>query len=116
MTRDSAHFLLFHDAEGQWYAAPPGFQTLLRHPIGRGPTRTQAIDDLVAHPEFIHRALMGEWSPEPRLEDFVERPAPRWTTWTPFSEGEDPASQETPRTSAHDPAALGRAPAHSGQH
>jgi hypothetical protein len=84
MDGGSTWFLLFRGADGQWYAAPPGFQTLLRHPIGRGRTRLEAVDALLAHPEFVHRAKMGEWSPEPSLADFVETRAPRWTTWAAF--------------------------------
>jgi hypothetical protein len=84
MDSDNISFLLFHDDHGHWFAAPPAFQTLLRHPIGRGSTRGEAIADLLAHPEFIERAKKGEWSPDPRLADFVEMPAPKWTTWTPF--------------------------------
>jgi hypothetical protein len=107
MDSDSLSFLLFHDDDGHWYAAPPGFQTLLRHPVGRGRTRVEAVDALVAHPEFAHRANMGEWSPKPRLEDFVERRAPRWTTWTPFTsidvlaEAANSALEETTRTPGH---------------
>ena len=85
MASDSIFFLLFHDADGHWYAAPPGFQTLLRHPIGQGCTRLEAIDALVAHPEFVDRAKRGEWAPKPRLVDFIEADAPPWTTWTPFT-------------------------------
>jgi hypothetical protein len=114
MDSDSISFLLFHGDDGQWYAAPPGFQTLLRHPVGRGRTRVEAIDDLVAHPEFIHRARMGEWSPEPRLADFVELRAPKWNTWTPFTidllaEGAKSAPEETTRTPGRDPA-VGQTP------
>ena len=109
MDSDGICFLLFNDDQGHWYAAPPGFQTLLRHPIGRGRTRLEAVDALVAHPEFIHRAQVGEWSPGPRLEDFVEVPAPKWTTWTPFSsidllaEGANSAPEGTARTPGRDP-------------
>jgi hypothetical protein len=95
-------FLLFHDDDGQWYAAPPGFQSLLRHPIGRGSTRIEAFQELLAHPEFIHRASMGEWSPEPRLEDFVEMRAPRWTTWTAFRSS-DSVPEDRFSSSAYDP-------------
>jgi hypothetical protein len=104
MDSDNISFLLFHDDQGHWFAAPPAFQTLLRHPIGRGSTRGEAIDDLLAHPEFIHRAKKGEWSPNPRLADFVEVRAPKWTTWTPFmsvdllAEAEKAAREETTRT------------------
>jgi hypothetical protein len=103
MDSDNISFLLFHDDHGHWFAAPPAFQTLLRHPIGRGSTRGEAIADLLAHPEFIHRAKKGEWSPDPRLADFVEVPAPKWTTWTPFmsvdflAEAADEARAETTR-------------------
>jgi hypothetical protein len=83
MDSDNISFLLFHGDDGHWYAAPPGFQTLLRHPIGRGRNPVEAVNALVAHPEFVHRAKMGEWSPEPRLADFVEMRAPKWTTWAP---------------------------------
>ena len=86
MSHDRTSFLLFRDDDGHWYAAPPGFQTLLRHPIGRGRTRVEAVHDLLAHPEFINRAKMGEWSPAPRLADFIERRAPKWATWTSFTE------------------------------
>jgi hypothetical protein len=120
MDSDGFFFLLFHDADGYWYSAPPGFQTLLRHPIGRGRTRLEAIEDLVVHPEFIHRARMGEWSPEPRLSDFVEMRAPKWTTWTPFTnidliaEVANSAPQETTRMSGRDTDVLGQAAAHRG--
>ena len=88
MDSDNILFLLFHDDEGNWFAAPPGFQTLLRHPIGRGRTRIEAVQDLLAHPDFIDRAKRGEWAPEPRLADFVERRAPRWTTWSTYTRGD----------------------------
>jgi hypothetical protein len=101
-------------------AAPPGFQTLLRHPTGRGRTRLEAIEDLVVHPEFIHRARMGEWSPEPRLSDFVEMRAPKWTTWAPFTnidllaEGANSAPQDTTRMSGRETDVLRQAATHRG--
>jgi hypothetical protein len=65
-------FTLFQDRAGEWCAAPPGFQNLLRDPIGRGTTRVEAVRDLVSHPEFIHRAKLGEWPLRPGLAAFVE--------------------------------------------
>jgi hypothetical protein len=96
MDSENRSFLLFCDPRGNWFAAPPGFQSLLRHPIGRGRTPVEAVGDLVSHPEFAHRAKRGEWSPEPRLEDFVERRAPRWTAWMDFSTRDAPARTTTP--------------------
>ena len=113
-------FLLFHDADGHWYAAPPGFQTLLRHPLGRGRTRLEAVENLVAHPEFIHRARMGEWSPEPRLSDFVEMRAPKWMTWTPFTEvdpmaaGTNSAPEDTTWRSGRETERLSQVATHRG--
>jgi hypothetical protein len=65
-------FILYHDATGAWYAAPPGFQSILRDPLGRGESRSEAIRDLCTHPEFIHRARLGEWPPCPEPRTFVE--------------------------------------------
>lgn len=120
MDSDAFSFLLFHSADGHWYAAPPGFQTLLRHPTGRGRTRLEAIEDLVVHPEFIHRARMGEWLPEPRLSDFVEMRARKWTTWTPFTnidllaEGANSAAQDATRMSGLETDVLRQVAAHRG--
>jgi hypothetical protein len=44
-------------------------------PIGLGQTRIDAICDLLAHPEFVVRARMGEWPLRPGLDIFVEAPA-----------------------------------------
>jgi len=109
MDSDSIHFLLFHDNAGNWFAAPPGFQSLLRHPIGRGRTRIEAVQELLAHPEFIDRAKRGEWAPEPHLRDFVEMRAPRWTTWTTYTsidllaEAANSAPEEITRAPGHGP-------------
>jgi hypothetical protein len=111
MDSDSIFFLLFLDDEGNWFAAPPGFQTLLRHPIGRGRTRIEAIQELLAHPDFVDRAKKGEWAPEPRLADFIEMRAPRWTTWTTYTsidllaEAANSALEETTRTPGQGPTA-----------
>ncbi len=65
-------FTLYHDARGTWYAVPPGFRGILRDPLGRGKSPSKAIRDLCTHPEFVHRAGLGEWCPSPRRSAFVE--------------------------------------------
>jgi len=110
MDSDSILFLLFHDDQGNWFAAPPGFQSLLRHPIGRGRTRIEAVQELLAHPDFVDRAKRGEWALEPTLGDFVEMRAPRWTTWTTYTSVDllaaaaSPALEEATSTPAREPA------------
>ena len=69
------HFILFHDETGAWCAAPPGFQGLVTHPAGWGPTREDAIEDLFRSVEFKRRLAANEW-PAPGLRDFVEVPEP----------------------------------------
>jgi len=65
-------FIVFRDHGGTWFAAPPNFRNLLRDPIGRGETRVEAMQELLGHPEFIHRARMGEWPLYPGADAFVE--------------------------------------------
>jgi len=65
-------FLLFRDRSRGWCAAPPPFRNILQHPIGRGETQVEAVQDLLRHPEFIHRGLAGEWPLEPDITDFYE--------------------------------------------
>jgi hypothetical protein len=89
MDHEDIHFLLFKNDKAEWFAAPPGLQTLLTHPVGRGRTAREAVGNLVAHPEFIQRASMGEWTPEPRFEDFVEITAPAWAISTESVPAED---------------------------
>ncbi len=69
-------FLLFRNHRDGWCAAPPGFRNLLRDPVGCGRTRAEAVKELLAHPEFVHRAQMGEWPSHPGLGAFVETPVP----------------------------------------
>ena len=75
-------FLLFQHSADTWCAAPPGFHDVLRDPVGQGSTRVEAVDALLAHPEFIHRAKLGEWPLEPGLGDFVEVFAPDISAYT----------------------------------
>jgi len=76
-----SNFILFRDACGAWCAAPPQFRNIVRDPIGRGETRAEAVRELMAHPEFVHRALCGEWPLYPSLTAFVEvAPAARFFT------------------------------------
>ena len=70
-------FKLFRDQAGAWCAAPPGFRNLLTHPIGRGRTRTEAIRELLSHPEFVQRARLGEWPDQVAFRAFVEVPTPK---------------------------------------
>src|SRR5215470_14806977 len=65
-------FLLFRDRSRGWCAAPPPFRNILQHPIGRGRTQDEAVQDLLRHPEFIHRAHTGEWEINPDITDFYE--------------------------------------------
>jgi hypothetical protein len=65
-------FILFRDHIGRWCAAPPGFRDILRDPIGTGETRIEAMQALLVHPDFVHRARMGEWAERPGYSDFVE--------------------------------------------
>jgi len=65
-------FTLFRDHSSTWFAAPPRFRNLLRDPIGRGETRDEAKRELLTHPEFIHRAKLGEWPLHPSAAHFVE--------------------------------------------
>jgi hypothetical protein len=65
-------FLLFRHRSRGWCAAPPPFRNILSHPIGRGKTQAEAVQDLLGHPEFVHRALSGEWQINPYIADFLE--------------------------------------------
>src|SRR5580692_8160257 len=65
-------FTLFRDHSGVWFATPPRFRNLLRDPIGRGETRDEAKLALLSHPEFIHRAKLGEWPLHPSAAHFAE--------------------------------------------
>jgi hypothetical protein len=65
-------FTLYHDPAGTWYAVPPGFGGIVRDPIGVGTTQGEAIRDLCQHPEFVHRARLGEWPVCPGPCAFVE--------------------------------------------
>jgi hypothetical protein len=69
-----ALFILFRNRRDGWCAAPPGFRNFLRDPIGHGQSRVEAISNLLAHPEFIRRAQMGDWPLRPSLGAFVEAP------------------------------------------
>ena len=75
-------FILFRDRTGTWCAAPPGFRNLVRDPTGWGETRSEAVSELLSHPEFIHRAQRGEWPAEPGCSAFVEVPEPEGATFT----------------------------------
>ena len=67
-----AQFILFRNGRHGWCAAPLGFRNVLQDPIGYGQTRVEAASALLAHPEFIRRAQMGEWPLRPSLGAFVE--------------------------------------------
>ena len=70
------HFILFQHGSGAWCSAPPGFRNLLLDPIGLGETRVEAVRELFRHPEFVDRALKGEWPPYAEFDAFVEVPEP----------------------------------------
>jgi len=76
-------FILFRDRTGSWCAAPPGFRNLVRDPTGWGDTRSDAVRELLAHPEFIHRAQRGEWPADPGVSAFVEVPEPEGAMFAP---------------------------------
>src|SRR5262245_38530040 len=72
MSPDTADtFLLFRDRSREWCAAPPPFRNILQHPIGRGKTQAEAAHDLLHHPEFVQRALAGEWPLHPDISAFL---------------------------------------------
>jgi len=75
-------FILFRDRTGAWCAAPPGFRNVVRDPTGWGETRLEAVNELLSHPEFIHRARRGEWPRDPGYRTFVEVPEPAGATFT----------------------------------
>ena len=75
-------FILFRDRNSAWCAAPPGFHNLMRDPTGWGETRVEAVRQLLAHPEYIHRAQRGEWPRNPGLAAFVEVPEPEGAMFT----------------------------------
>jgi hypothetical protein len=77
-----ARFILFRDRNGAWCAAPPGFCNLVRDPTGWGATRVEAVRELLAHPEYVHRAQRGEWPRNPGLAAFLEVPEPEGAMFT----------------------------------
>jgi len=75
-------FILFRDRNGSWCAAPPGFRNLVRDPTGWGATRVEAVRQLLAHPEYVHRAQQREWPRNPGLAAFAEVPEPEGAMFT----------------------------------
>ena len=76
-----ACYIVFHDETGTWCAAPPGFEDLVTHPVGWGPTLEDAIEDLFRNADFKRRLAANEW-PVPSLRDFVEVPEPESAKFT----------------------------------
>ena len=62
-------FILFQDAAGLWCAAPPGFRDLIHDPTGWGKTREEAVERLLARPDYQALAQSAGWCPS--LRDFV---------------------------------------------
>jgi hypothetical protein len=98
MSPSADTFLLFRDRRHGWCAAPPPFRNILCHPIGRGKTQAEAVHDLLGHPEFVHRALLGEWPLNPDIADFLEVAPDR-----SFFAGTESSSTETRRGSCPRP-------------
>jgi hypothetical protein len=65
-------FLLFQHRSGAWCATPPGYRNLLQDPLGWGPSRVEAVRDLLCHLEFLARAARGELPLAPGFGRFVE--------------------------------------------
>jgi hypothetical protein len=76
MHKVSDIFIIFQDGHGMWCAAPPGFRNMMLDPTGWGPTRLDAIDDLMDHPIFQRLARANGWE-RPGLRDFLEVDAPQ---------------------------------------
>ena len=64
------NFCLFQDA-GLWCAVPPGFQDFDEDPIGWGHTQREAVQNLIASPEFRTKAAREGWNKNPAATDFT---------------------------------------------